>query len=323
MSNSKPKVRDARFKNRPEAPRPEPRAPRPKPTPSPKSAPGATPSPDSEPSSGGFAIPWNAVVPALLAIGVGVGVWTLWKDCHPTPPAPAVVADAGAGEAADAGAPSTAGADAGAARAGEGMSGDPVNPRVETPTTPDPRRGRYTLAQATEGIEGTGPLVAEIETSMGTFTCNLLSEEAPNTVANFIGLARGTREFWDPVEGAWARRPFYNGSIFHRVIPDFMIQGGDLLRSGRGGTGYEFDDENVNGHNAAGQLCMANRGPNTNGGQFFITEGPRTHLDGSYSIFGRCTPADLVGRIARVPRNSDDRPEQPVFIRNVRVRRAG
>lgn len=178
------------------------------------------------------------------------------------------------------------------------------------------------MAQATEGLAGSGALVAEIETSLGTFSCNLLSEEAPLTVANFVGLARGTRDFWDPVRAQWTKRPFYDGSVFHRVIPDFMIQGGDVLRSGRGGTGYEFRDENVNGHNAAGQLCMANRGPNTNGGQFFITEAPRAHLDGSYSIFGRCTPTELVGRIARVPRNSADRPEQPVFIRHVRVRRA-
>ncbi len=155
---------------------------------------------------------------------------------------------------------------------------------------------------------------------MGTFTCTLLTGEAPNTVANFVGLARGLRDFWDPIAGRWTRRPFYNGSIFHRVIPDFMIQGGDQLRSGAGGTGYEFADENVRGHNAAGQLCMANRGPNTNGAQFFITEGPTSQLDGSYSIFGRCTPADLVGRIARVPTNND-RPLQPVFIRAVRVRR--
>ncbi len=200
--------------------------------------------------------------------------------------------------------------------------GSPIEAIHAEPSTPDPRHGRFALDEATRGLAGSGGLVAEIETSMGTFTCDLLPGEAPNTVANFIGLARGLRDFWDPVAGRWARRPFFDGSVFHRVIPDFMIQGGDILRSGTGGTGYEFADENVNGHNAAGQLCMANRGPNTNVGQFFITDAPKPHLDGSYSVFGRCRPADLVGRIARVPRDPGDRPTTPVFLRYVRVRHA-
>jgi peptidyl-prolyl cis-trans isomerase A (cyclophilin A) len=194
-------------------------------------------------------------------------------------------------------------------------------PRVMQPTAPDPKGGRFTLSQATEGLPPGNTLVAEIETSMGTFTCTLLADRAPLTVANFVGLARGLRDFWDPVEGRWVRRPFYDGSVFHRVIPDFMIQGGDFLRSGMGGVGYEIPDENVQGHNAAGQLCMANHGPNTNGGQFFITELAKPHLDGSYSIFGNCTPTELVGRIARVPRNEHDMPYEPVEIRHVRITR--
>jgi peptidyl-prolyl cis-trans isomerase A (cyclophilin A) len=192
---------------------------------------------------------------------------------------------------------------------------DLTNPSV------DPQHGQFTLAEATAGMPPGNTLVAEIETSMGTFTCQLLPERAPNTVANFVGLARGTREFWDPNASRWTKRPFYDGSIFHRVIPEFMIQGGDLLRSGMGGTGYEFGDENVQGHNAPGLLCMANHGPNTNGGQFFITEEAKTHLDGSYSIFGRCTPTELVNRIARVPRSDNDRPNEPVTINHVRIRR--
>jgi len=196
-----------------------------------------------------------------------------------------------------------------------------VRPTHPDPTGPDPRGGRFTLAQATEGLAPGAQLIAEIETTLGTFSCTLLSAEAPNTVANFIGLARGTRDFWDPVAGAWVRRPYYNGSVFHRVIPGFMIQGGDILRSGMGGPGYEFADENVNGHNAGGQLCMANHGPNTNGGQFFITEVPRQHLDGSYSIFGRCTPVDLVTRIAAQPRGPRDMPDTPVYIQAVRISR--
>ncbi len=201
-------------------------------------------------------------------------------------------------------------------------SADPaITPGHPDPSSPDPLGGRFTLAQATAGLAPGRTLVASVETTLGTFACELLADRAPNTVANFVGLARGLRDFWDPVAGRWTRRPYYDGSVFHRVIPDFMIQGGDILRSGFGGPGFEFADENVQGHNASGQLCMANHGPNTNGGQFFITEGPRDSLDGSYSIFGRCTPTELVGRIARVPRNARDRPDSPVFIQHVRVTR--
>ncbi len=156
---------------------------------------------------------------------------------------------------------------------------------------------------------------------MGTFDCEMLPQQAPNTVANFVGLARGRRDFWDPVAGQWARRPFYNGSLFHRVIPDFMIQGGDILRSGQGDPGYEIADENVRPHDAAGLLCMANHGPNTGGAQFFITEVAKPHLDGTYSIFGRCTPTDLVGRITHVARGENDRPNEPVYILRVDVRK--
>jgi peptidyl-prolyl cis-trans isomerase A (cyclophilin A) len=196
-----------------------------------------------------------------------------------------------------------------------------VRPTAPDPTSPDPLRGRFTLAQATAGLPAGGTLVADIETSMGSFSCEMLPDRAPITVANFVGLARGLRDFWDPVAARWAKRPFYDGSVFHRVIPDFMIQGGDILRAGFGGTGYEIPDENVQGHDAAGLLCMANHGPNTNGGQFFITEVAKPHLDGSYTIFGRCTPADLVARIARVPRNERDTPYEPVEIRHVRITR--
>jgi peptidyl-prolyl cis-trans isomerase A (cyclophilin A) len=216
----------------------------------------------------------------------------------------------------DGGAAPTPGANPDAPAAG----GEPVQPRVREPTSPDPRRGSFTLAQALAGLPGTGAPVAEIETSLGTFRCTLETTRAPNTVANFVGLARGLRDYWDSVNGRWARGPFYDGSIFHRVIPGFMIQGGDRLRSGMGGTGYEFADENTSGHNAAGLLCMANHGPNTNGGQFFIMDAPAAHLDGSYSIFGRCTPTTLVSRVANVAAR-DTRPVAPVFLRHVRITR--
>ena len=194
------------------------------------------------------------------------------------------------------------------------------HPKTESP---DPRHGSFTLREATDGLPGTGALHADIETTTGTFDCTLLEQQAPVTVANFVGLARGIRDFWDPIEGRWTRRPFYDGSLFHRVIPDFMIQGGDILRSGMGGVGYEIPDENISPHDAPGLLCMANHGPNTGGGQFFITEVAKPHLDTSYSIFGRCTPTDLVGRITHLQRDANDRPERPVFITAVRIRRGG
>jgi peptidyl-prolyl cis-trans isomerase A (cyclophilin A) len=164
-------------------------------------------------------------------------------------------------------------------------------------------------------------LVADIETNYGTFSCQLWPTRAPNTVANFVGLSRGLRDFWDPVGGAWVRRPYFDGTVFHRVIPGFMAQGGDVLRDGHGGPGYEFADENTAHHDQAGLLCMANHGPNTNGSQFFILEEPKAHLDGSYSVFGRCSPVELVRRITGVSRSPNDRPNEPVLIRHVRVHR--
>jgi peptidyl-prolyl cis-trans isomerase A (cyclophilin A) len=194
----------------------------------------------------------------------------------------------------------------------------PVHPE---PTSPDPRAGHFTLAQATEGLPSGTRLVADIETSMGTFNCDLWPDRAPTTVANFVGLARGRRDFWDPVAGRWVRRPFYDGSVFHRVIPGFMIQGGDILRNGSGGPGYVIPDENVDNHNEGGLMAMANRGRNTGGAQFFIQEVARAHLNGSYSVFGRCAPLNLVERIARTPRTDNDQPLTPVYIRAVRVHR--
>ena len=337
-------VRDARSRDR--SPQPEaPRAARPRPTASPAARrPVASPRPvevdedDDEieaPEDPSTPRAWyanaNIVVPGILAVLLG---WALFERFRPPPRPEGAVAEAGA----DAGAPSadaapaaptpaapTPAADAGApapnAPDTAGLDPSPVNPAHPEPTSPDPRGGRFTLDQATEGLAGEGALHADIVTSMGTFDCELLAQQAPNTVANFVGLARGTREFWDPVAGEWAKRPFYNGSLFHRVIPDFMIQGGDILRSGRGDPGYEIADENVRPHDTAGLLCMANHGANTGGAQFFITETAKPHLDGSYSIFGRCTPTDLVGRIARVDRDATDRPGRPVFIVRVDIRR--
>lgn len=271
----------------------------------------------------------NWLVPGLLTLAVGgVFLWSRSANRAPAEPPPSVQpAPSTQGSAVPAPAPAPVPPPAPPPPPapapppppqGEDPSVRPVHP---TPDSPDPRHGDFSLAAATAGLPAGPNLVAEIETSMGSFQCQLWPDRAPNTVANFVGLARGLRDFWDPTEGHWVRRPYYDGSVFHRVIPEFMIQGGDILRSGQGGPGYEIRDENVAQHNEAGLLCMANHGPHTNGSQFFILEVPKEHLNGSYSVFGRCTPTDLVNRIARVDRNARDRPLVPVTIRHVRVHR--
>src|SRR6187399_1944215 len=145
---------------------------------------------------------------------------------------------------------------------------------------------------------------AHFVTSEGNFTIQLFENEAPNTVANFVGLAEGTKEFTDPKTGQKVKRPFYNGLIFHRVIPDFMIQGGDPEGTGRGGPGYKFADEFHPSlkHTKAGFLSMANAGPNTNGSQFFVTVAATPWLDNRHSIFGEVTEGyDVVEKISKVP----------------------
>jgi peptidyl-prolyl cis-trans isomerase A (cyclophilin A) len=190
--------------------------------------------------------------------------------------------------------------------------------------------GRITLTKAdldefTKDLSGSGPLVADFETSLGTITCELKGDKAPMTVANFVGLARGKLAFKDPKTGKWTKRRFYDGLRFHRVIPDFMIQGGCPLGRGTGGPGYRFDDETKNSlkHNKGGVLSMANAGPGTNGSQFFITERPTSHLDGRHTIFGFCKPVQLVKKIARVPKDPGDRsrskPAEPVILKKVTI----
>lgn len=194
------------------------------------------------------------------------------------------------------------------------------------PTSPDPLGGEFTLEQATEGLPaGDEPLHAVIRTDLGRITCKLLADKAPRTVANFVGLARGKRPFWDARLGEWTKRAGYDGTKFHRVIPGFMIQGGDPLGDGSGAPGYEIPDEVWDGarHDRAGLLCMANRGPNTNGMQFFITDAAAAHLDESYTIFGECAPTEIVSRIARVPQRGrpSNNPLTDVTIESVRIYR--
>jgi peptidyl-prolyl cis-trans isomerase A (cyclophilin A) len=189
----------------------------------------------------------------------------------------------------------------------------------------DPKNGKFALADATKGLTGTGDLLATIDTSKGKMTCKMYDDKAPTTVANFVGLARGTRPWKDPKTGTWVTRPAYNGTIFHRVIKGFMIQGGDPLGNGSGEPGYVVPDEIWSGakHDRAGLLCMANRGPNTNGAQFFITDDAASFLDGKYTIFGECKPLDVEHAIATVdvggPQHST--PNTPVTINSVTVSR--
>jgi peptidyl-prolyl cis-trans isomerase A (cyclophilin A) len=162
------------------------------------------------------------------------------------------------------------------------------------------------------------------DTSEGSFTIRLFENEVPNTVANFVGLAEGTKEWTDPSTGKQQKSPFYNGVTFHRIIDGFMIQGGDRLGTGTGGPGYKFADEFHPSlrHSKAGILSMANAGPNTNGSQFFITLGPTPHLDNRHSVFGEVAEGmDIVRKIGSLPTGRMDRPVKPVVINQVSIKR--
>jgi peptidyl-prolyl cis-trans isomerase A (cyclophilin A) len=166
---------------------------------------------------------------------------------------------------------------------------------------------------------------ANFETSEGNFKIRLFDKEAPGTVANFVGLAEGTKEWRDPRSGERRKAPFYDGVIFHRVIKDFMIQGGDPLGQGTGGHGYNFADEfhPQLRHSKAGILSMANAGPNTNGSQFFITLVPTPHLDNRHSVFGEVVEGmDVVNKIGTVPTGRQDRPVKPVTIKTITIERS-
>jgi peptidyl-prolyl cis-trans isomerase A (cyclophilin A) len=168
-------------------------------------------------------------------------------------------------------------------------------------------------------------LHAHFTTSEGAFTIRLFEQEAPNTVANFVGLAEGTKEFTDPRTGKKTTRPFYDGLTFHRVIDGFMIQGGDPLGTGTGGPGYTFRDEfhTQLRHGKPGMLSMANAGPGTNGSQFFITLAATPWLDNRHSVFGEVVEGmDVVRKIGSVPTGKPgDRPLKPVTVQSVEIRR--
>ena len=166
---------------------------------------------------------------------------------------------------------------------------------------------------------------AIIKTSLGSITCTLFPDKTPLTVENFIGLAEGTTAWTNPVSHAKKEHtPLYDGTIFHRVIPKFMIQGGDPAGNGAGDPGYKFRDEITDlKFDRPGRLAMANSGPDTNGSQFFITEVPTPHLNGRHTIFGQCSDITLVQRIARMPRDANDKPLRPIRIEHIKIVRPG
>lgn len=165
-------------------------------------------------------------------------------------------------------------------------------------------------------------MIATFDTNRGTFKIKLFADKTPKTVENFVGLATGTKEFTDPKTGQKTKRPYYDGLVFHRVIKDFMIQGGCPLGTGTGGPGYKFGDEfhPELKHNKPGILSMANAGPGTNGSQFFITTVATPWLDNRHTVFGEVTEGyDVVDAIGKTKTGPMDRPVEAVTINKVTI----
>jgi peptidyl-prolyl cis-trans isomerase A (cyclophilin A) len=173
--------------------------------------------------------------------------------------------------------------------------------------------------------ERTPGLYATLNTNQGAIVCRLFEKEAPKTVLNFTELAEGKREWKDSVSGKKGPGPLYSGTIFHRVIPDFMIQGGDPSGTGMGGPGYKFEDETKGSphkFDKPGKLAMANAGPGTNGSQFFITVAATPWLTGNHTIFGEVIEGqDIVTKISILPRNRQDRPNNDVVVESIAIER--
>jgi peptidyl-prolyl cis-trans isomerase A (cyclophilin A) len=200
-------------------------------------------------------------------------------------------------------------------------------PAAPTPAQPAEALPDAPQATAAAMIHPNGPTVV-MDTSMGRITCQFYQKQAPKAVANFIGLAEGTIDWTDPAtKKKQHNKPFYDNTTFHRVIPEFMIQGGDPTGTGEGDPGYAFADEvdpNLN-FDAPGKLAMANSGPNTNGSQFFVTEQAYDSLNQHYTLFGQCddSSVEVVKTIARVQRDSNDKPLTPVILNKVTIVREG
>jgi len=205
-------------------------------------------------------------------------------------------------------------------------------PQTTAPATSDLPDAPSTSANVKAPAVPTGP-VAVIDTSMGRITCQLFDKLAPIAAANFVGLADGSKDWIDATTQKKIHgQPFYNGTTFHRVIPGFMIQGGDRLGTGMGDAGYYFNNETDPSltFDVPGRLAMANAGAGpggtgTNGSQFFVTEAPQPSLDGGYTIFGQCDEHSvlIVASIARVDRDSNDKPNTPVTINKIYILRNG
>ena len=197
------------------------------------------------------------------------------------------------------------------------------NLRAQDTTKPADQIPDAPQATAAAMVQPNGPTVV-MDTSMGRITCQFFQKQAPNAVANFIALAQGTKDWTDPVtHKKQHNKPLYDGTTFHRVIPEFMIQGGDPAGTGMGDPGYTFPDEfdpNLN-FDVPGRLAMANSGPDTNGSQFFITEQAYPTLDQHYTLFGQCDEPSVivVQTIARVERDSNDKPITPVYLNKVTI----
>ncbi len=207
---------------------------------------------------------------------------------------------------------------------------DPKLPEEELPDLSDPAKGMFTMDEALAGLpDGPGPLRAIFDTDLGKVVCELRPDKTPTGVANFVGLARGLRPWKDPATKKWVKRRFYDGLLFHRVIPGFMAQGGDPLGTGYGGPGYSFVGEISDLSHVPGTLAYANPGSNSNGSQFYITETKQTGLDGSYVIFGLCNDAEslaTVKKLTHVPTtgqngNPADRPLMDLHLKAVTITR--
>jgi peptidyl-prolyl cis-trans isomerase A (cyclophilin A) len=248
-----------------------------------------------------------------VRVSCSVPLFVILASCSRTPPEPVSAEPARSASAAAASA--KASVDGNAAGAVKGAT-------VQKGGT-DPLQGVFTLKDATKDLPaGAGALLATLDTTKGKIECKLLSEKTPITVANFVGLARGLRPWKDSTD-TWVKKPAYDGTIFHRIIAGFMIQGGDAKGNGSGEPGYVIKDELWEGakHDRAGLLCMANRGPNTNGAQFFITDAAAAHLDASYTIFGECEPVSVVHEIAKVEVDGE-KPVSTVTISSIKISRA-
>jgi peptidyl-prolyl cis-trans isomerase A (cyclophilin A) len=226
---------------------------------------------------------------------------------------------AGAGAGATVG---SSGATGGAGGSGVACGSDTSNPNEVVPGGVDPETGTFTLDEALDGLpEGDGDLRAIITTPYGDITCKLEPAKVPNGVANFVGLARGKRGWYDVSTSEWVRRRYYDGLIFHRIIDDFMAQGGDPLGMGTGGPGYKFADEITDLVHETGTLAYANSGPNTNGSQFYITETKTDFLDGGYTVFGYCSPMSTIEQLTATPTGAGDKPLMDVVMSKVEITR--